>query len=179
MRCCQWQIVICSCQIELLAVHQWVEHPSLAFRSGRSEDRTSGHKTKRSHWELNPVPFDLAVASFCGGLREQVSSSEGICHRSRNFRFGQHQLNSVLRDLRLVFLFCGDRLGSSLLCLGSSHASICLGLVCLKPRTDIIADIDISDIDRDNFKSGLGIESSVENSSADSVRIFQDFRVSA
>jgi hypothetical protein len=44
------------------------------------------------------------------------------------------------------------------------NALICIGLLCLQLRADVIADVHVGNVDRENFKRGVTVETFGENS---------------
>jgi hypothetical protein len=49
-----------------------------------------------------------------------------------------------------------------------------LGLFRLETRSDVVGDIDIGNIDGENFKGGGGIDSFFENEAGDRIRVFKN-----
>ena len=95
----------------------------------------------------------------------QVAFAEGIGHCLRYFGFGQHQLSALLCDVGFHFLFFGDRIGATFFGCRLSNSSVRFGLVGLKACTDVFANIDIRNVDRDNFKRSMSIQATLQNRS--------------
>ena len=107
-----------------------------------------------------------------------MAASERRCHRFGDLGFGEYKVGTVASDLGFHDLFLGDRLGASLFGLGACHANVGFGLVGPESCSDVLADFDVGDIDRDDGKGGLVVEASFENCPSDQVWVFQDGQVS-
>ena len=83
------------------------------------------------------------------------------------------------RYVILVFVVILYALGfrSSLFSQRTSDSHICLGLIGSQSRADIVSHVNICDIDRHDFKSGMSIKSAVEYRARNSVGVFQNFQV--
>ena len=84
--------------------------------------------------------------------------SKGVGHGLGNLRFGFDNFRAHLLRLRAHFLLdCdGGRAAHFRFRLGNSF--VCIGLLALQLRTDVFAHIDIGDVDRKNFESGVAVE---------------------
>ena len=84
---------------------------------------------------------------------------------------------SVLRDLGLHLLFGGHGFGASAFRLGACHARVGLGLVRLQAGTDVLADVDVGDVDRHDRERRVGIEAARQHGPRDPIGILQHFQV--
>ena len=74
------------------------------------------------------------------------SPSEGFGKGTRNSGFRFNDLCSVFGNLCLHFLFLSKSLRSAFLCFRSRHTSICLRLIRLKPSTNVLPNVNVSDV---------------------------------
>ena len=95
-----------------------------------------------------------------------MHSTAFLCGRRRPWPsgpgFGLDQSRAVLGHFGLHFLLAGDRFGPPLLGLGPGHARVGFGLVGLQAGADVLADVDVGDVDRDDLERRLGVEAAVE-----------------
>src|SRR5690606_25266558 len=67
-------------------------------------------------------------------------------------------LGPVLLDAGLHLLLLGDGEGAALLGLGLGPLLVRVGLVGLELGADVLADVDVGDIDREDLEGGAGVE---------------------
>ena len=60
--------------------------------------------------------------------------------------------------LARLFLFLGDGFGTTAFGFGTSDARVGFGLVGLQAGTDVLSNIDVGDINRDDLKCGVRIQ---------------------
>ena len=60
---------------------------------------------------------------------------------------------------------------------GLRDAPVGFGLRRLQFGADVLADVDVGDVDRNDFESGSGVEALGEHGFADAVGILEDFLV--
>ena len=84
--------------------------------------------------------------------------AECLGHGFGNLGLGENHASPVLCDVGTHLLLAGNRVGLPLLgqCLG--FAGIGLGLICLQPGADVLADVDICDINRNNLERRMSVE---------------------
>ena len=70
-----------------------------------------------------------------------------------------------------------DGLGATLLSPSSGYTCVSLGLVRLQTSTDVLAHVDIRDVDGDNLESGVRVKTPVQDVARDAVRVLQHFQV--
>ena len=92
----------------------------------------------------------------------QSALAESFCHRFRHIGFGQYQSSSVFSDAGFHLLFVGNRFRASLFCLGTRHSRICFGLIGLESSADVFADVDVGDVDGNDFECGVSIQAATE-----------------
>ena len=97
----------------------------------------------------------------------------------RHLRLGLDDLGPALFDRGDHLLFLGDRHGSPTFGIRPGHACVCLGLIRLKAGTDVVAHVDIGNIDRHDFERRLRIESPGEHGLGDAIGIFQHVAVTS
>lgn len=106
-----------------------------------------------------------------------MTASECRCHRLGYFRFGKHQVGSIPGNFGLHDLFLRDRFGTPLLGLGSCHSYVGFSLVGPQSCSDILADLDMGDIDRNDRKGGLIVQTPFENGSGNEVGVLENGEV--
>ena len=81
---------------------------------------------------------------------------------------------SALFSATLAFISCSRAMatGATLFGLGPGHAGVGLGLVGLQPGADVLADVDIGDVDRHDLKRRLRVETAFEHGLGNHVRVF-------
>src|SRR5260370_19300258 len=85
-------------------------------------------------------------------LAERLGNGQGY------LRFGEHDLGPIKLNQRSVLLLLGDRFGPLLFGARLGYPQIRAGLVGLEIGADIGADVNLRDVDRDDFKRGLRVE---------------------
>ena len=98
---------------------------------------------------------------------------QGVGDCKRNARFGGDDGGSTLFDLGEHFLFDRDGLGPSAFGASTGDAGVGLGPVGLKSCSDVLAHIDIGNVDRDDLESGLVIEPAGEHGFGNHVGVFK------
>jgi hypothetical protein len=91
-----------------------------------------------------------------------MTAAEGLCDGQRHLGFRLDDLGFHFRDAGDHFLFEGDGGGAAdfRLCLG--HVLVSLGLRLLEFGADVFPDIDVGDVDREDFERGAHIEAAVQ-----------------
>ena len=79
-------------------------------------------------------------------------------HGLGNLRFGFDDLRAHLLRLGAHFLLDCDGGRAAHFRFRLSNSFVCIGLLALQLRTDVVAHVDIGDVDRKNFESGLTVE---------------------
>ncbi len=80
-------------------------------------------------------------------------------------------------DFGLHFLLAGDGHGPALLGLGPGHAHVGLGLVGLQAGADVLAHVDVGDVDRDDLERRLRVEAAVQHGLGDAVGVLHHLQV--
>ena len=88
----------------------------------------------------------------------QLAFVDGLGDRLGHFGFGLHQFGPILFDCGDVFLFSGDRQRPAPFGRGPGDADVGLGLVGLQAGADVLADVDVGNVDRDDLKRRLRVE---------------------
>ena len=87
-----------------------------------------------------------------------VALAERLGDRHGDLGLGRDHLGPVLLDLRDHLLLLGDGEGPPLLGLGAGHPRVGLGLEGLEVGADIVADVDVGDVDREDLVGRAGVE---------------------
>ena len=69
--------------------------------------------------------------------------------------------SAIRGHLGLHFLLGRDRFGAASLGLRAGHARVGLGLIGLQPGADVLADIDVGDVDRDDGEGRVRVQARV------------------
>ena len=77
---------------------------------------------------------------------------------------------TVAGDLGLHFLLSGGGQRTAFLGLGPGHAGIGLGLVGLQPGADVLADVDVGNVDRHDLEGRLRVEPAFQHRLGDACR---------
>ena len=103
----------------------------------------------------------------------EVAAPERVRDRLRHLRLGEHHLGLVLLDEGDHLLLPGH--GQRALALGLRLGDLLLGLglVDLEPRPDVVADVDVRDVDREDLERGPRIEAALEHHLRDLVRVLE------
>ena len=94
-------------------------------------------------------------------------------HRDRDGGLGHDDFRLALGDFGGHLLLLGDRQGTFAFGVGSGDRGIGLGLIGLQPGADVGPHVDVSDVDRDDFKSGLRIELLSQHGFGNHVGVFE------
>ena len=108
------------------------------------------------------------------GIALDVPIAKGFCHRQRYLGFRQDKPRSLLGHGGFHLLLFGNRFGSATFGLRSCYTGVCFSLIRLQSRANVFPDVNIGDVDGDDFEGGLSIESTPQNSLGDHVRIFEN-----
>ncbi len=87
----------------------------------------------------------------------EVALAEGLSHGAGDFGFGQNHARTVFGDGGFHLLLAGDGEGAALFGLGAGDAGVGFGLVGLQASADVLADVDVGDVDRDDLKRRVGV----------------------
>src|SRR5262249_31517557 len=94
------------------------------------------------------VGLDVPQAALI--LDADVPRAERLGDRPGDLGLRLDRLGPVLLDLRDHLLLLGDREGAALLGLGPRDAGVGLGLEGLQVGADVVAHVDIGDVDRED-----------------------------
>jgi hypothetical protein len=114
----------------------------------------------------------LAV-SGPSGHDSQLAFDEGVGQASGHLGLGLDHAGAHLGDAGLHFLFDGHGGGAADFCMGLGDEFVGLRLFGLEFGADVLADVHIGDVDREDFEGGIGIESLVENVFGDAMGVFE------
>ncbi len=94
------------------------------------------------------------------GTVRDVQATFAKCGRHCLGHFGlcQHDLRSVFSNLGSHRLLARNRFGSSDFGLGPSHARVGFCLVSLQSSTDVLAYVDVGNVDGDDFERRMGVQ---------------------
>lgn len=106
-----------------------------------------------------------------------MSLAKRLRQRHWHLGLGFDKPGEVLRNLDLHLLLQGDGLGAVLLGFGSGDPRIGLGGVGLQAGTDVLPNLNGCNVDGDDLKGGLGVETALEQGSRDLVGIRQHLLV--
>ena len=107
----------------------------------------------------------------------EIAGTEGIRHSQRNLPLGLDNLCPGLLCLGLHLLLESHGHRTALLSTGLSDILVGIGLVDLQHRTDILAYVDISDINRKNLESRTSIEALGQHHLGNRIRVLQHILV--
>ena len=103
----------------------------------------------------------------------EVAASQGVGHGFGDFGFGEDDDGAVFGLFGDVFLVEGDGHGAAFFGFGLEAAFVGLGLVGLEFGADVFTDVDVGDIDRQDFEGGVGVEALGEHGFGDVVGVFE------
>ena len=95
----------------------------------------------------------------------------------RDLGLGLHDLGAVFLDGGLHLLLLGHGEGAALLGLGAGDARVGFGLEGLQVGADVVADVDIGDVDRQDLVGRAGVEPLFEHALGDRVRFLEHLQV--
>ena len=107
----------------------------------------------------------------------EVAAAECLGDGQRDLRLGGDHLGALVLRLRLELLLDRHREGPPLLRLGLGDALVRLGLVRLQLGADVLADVHVGDVDRQDLERRAGVESLGEHRLGDQVGILQHLLV--
>src|SRR5262249_12412795 len=93
----------------------------------------------------------------------QMSLPEGVSDCHRDLGFGRNDLGAIFLDGGLHFLLSGDGEGTTLFGLGASDTGVGFRLKGLKVGANVVANVDISDVDRENLVRCSSVEPLLEH----------------
>ena len=100
-----------------------------------------------------------------GPIAVQTALAEGLCHCLWHVGFREYKARAVLGDFRFHLLLSGDSFSATLLRFSSGNTRVCFSLVGLQSRTDVLTNVDVGDVDRDDLESRLRIEATSQHGS--------------
>ena len=96
--------------------------------------------------------------------------AERLGDRHGDLGLGLDDLGAVFLDGRLHFLLSGHGEGAAFLGLGAGDPRVGFGLKGLQVGADVVADVDIGDVDRQDLVGRAGVEPFLEHSLGDRCR---------
>jgi hypothetical protein len=151
---------------ELLAIDFWA---CLGDLPG-SGTRSCGTRTRDAlpHFRIgSDVPEFVVIHDL------EFPLFQGIGDRDGNVGFSSYDFSAAFFDFRDHLLFDRDGFGSTAFRPGPGDPSIGFGPVGLQAGADVFADVDVRDVDGDNFEGGLIVESAFEYFFRNQVGILQ------
>jgi hypothetical protein len=112
-----------------------------------------------------------------GTLRSQVGLIESASEGEGYGGAGQGNASTALDGTGLHFLLGGDGGGAANFSMGLGDTRISVCLAGLEACGDVIDDVDIGDIDGEDFVAGAAVEAFVEEVCGDEIRFLEDFAV--
>ena len=110
-------------------------------------------------------PSSQCVGEMLSAVRMKIAVAKCVGHRLRHFRFGQDKARLILSNLCLHLLLKGNRFSTPLFRLSPSDTRVCFGLIRLQASSDILADVDVRDVNRHNFKGCVSVQASIQDCS--------------
>ena len=98
-----------------------------------------------------------------------------MSHCQRNFNLSLDDLGTCFLSFRFHLLFEGHCHRTTLLSLGLGNVLVSIGLVHLQHGTDVLAYINVRDINRENLKSCSCIKTLLKHRLTYPVRILKHF----
>ena len=104
----------------------------------------------------------------------EVSAAQRLGNRAGDFRLGEHHGGAVGGDVSDVFLLLRDGHRAALLGLGLEAALVGFGAIRGELCAEVLADVDVGDVNGENLESRVRIESLAQDGFGDRVGVFQD-----
>ena len=107
----------------------------------------------------------------------EVAAAEGFGHGQGHFGFGHDDLGAGFLGLGFHLLLGGHSHGAALLGLGLGDVLVGVGLVHLELGADVLAHVDVGDVDGEDFEGGAAVEALGEDEFGDAVGVLEHLLV--
>ncbi len=118
------------------------------------------------------ISQDVVVAGVVHDA--ELAVAEGLGDGEGDFGFGFDDAGAHFLGAGSHFLFEGDSCGAANFGVGLSDFFVGFGLFGLEFGTDVVADIDVGDVDGEDFEGGASIDAFAEDEFGDGVWVFED-----
>eukprot|EP00913_Durusdinium_trenchii_P028411 g26639.t1 len=106
-----------------------------------------------------------------------LPASETVGNAPRNLGFGENDQCAVFLNLGQHLLPVGLCLGAAFFRFGLRDLHVGLGLFGLQACADVSSDVDVGDVDRNDFECGVRLEALCENQPRDRVGVLENLLV--